>query len=245
MERYFAINYPGAPFQLFGPGHLLVLAIAATLGTLLIRAGLRADADGRRNLRRLLASLLLINEIGRHAWALLQGVWKIQTDLPFQLCAAMVWITAFALFFNARRLFPMLYFFGIAGALQGVLTPDAGAYGLPHYFGLEVLFSHSSIVIGGIWVAVVESYRPQFRHFWAIFGGLNVAALIMYFVNSAIGSNYLFVNSKPATASIIDLLPAWPWYILYLEVIAFVLFFSLYLPFGLRGRRPAAEQKIG
>ncbi len=47
----------------------------------------------------------------------------------------------------------------------------------------------------------------------------------------AVGSNYLYVNGKPETPSIIDLMPAWPWYLVYLEIIALALLALLYIPF--------------
>ena len=55
--------------------------------------------------------------------------------------------------------------------------------------------------------------------------------LIVYPINVWLGSNYLVINSKPATASLLDLLPDWPVYILYLEALGFLTFLILYLPF--------------
>jgi hypothetical integral membrane protein (TIGR02206 family) len=50
-------------------------------------------------------------------------------------------------------------------------------------------------------------------------------------VNLLTGSNYGFLRSNPALASLLDLLGPWPWYILWLEVLAVLLFTLLYLPF--------------
>jgi len=240
MERFFSVQYAGGPFELFGPGHLAFLALVAVAGFLFIRAGRQATPARRVMLRRLLASVLLLNEAGWHVWAVAQDHWVVQKALPLQLCGAMVWVTGFAFLGGSRKAFPFIYFFGIAGALQGVLTPDAGPYGLPHYVAVETLFSHSGLVIAGVWVAAVEGFRPSFRHLWMLLGTLNAAALAMYFLNSAIGSNYLFVNAKPPNASIVDLMPEWPWYILVLEVVAFALFLVLYLPFARRSRPASA-----
>jgi hypothetical integral membrane protein (TIGR02206 family) len=58
--------------------------------------------------------------------------------------------------------------------------------------------------------------------------------IVIFFVNQAIGSNYLFVAHKPTTPTLIDLLAPWPWYILQLEVIALALCLVLYLPFAIK-----------
>ena len=52
-----------------------------------------------------------------------------------------------------------------------------------------------------------------------------------------IGSDCLFINGKPATASIMDLLLSWPYYIIYLELIGIVIFLLLYLPFIIKDWR--------
>ena len=70
-----------------------------------------------------------------------------------------------------------------------------------------------------------------------IFVIANIYMVIIYFVNVAIGSNYLMINGKPPMATIMDLLPAWPWYIPWLEVIALVNCLLLYIPFIIKDWR--------
>ena len=61
--------------------------------------------------------------------------------------------------------------------------------------------------------------------------------VIIFLVNIAIGSNYLMINGRPATASLLDLLPDWPVYILYMEAIGAVCCLLLYLPFMVKDWR--------
>lgn len=232
MLDYFSPHYTGAPFDLFGPGHLAALVFVGAAVTWLLRTGLRADEAQRATMRRVFGASLILDELILTGWRLTHGTWELHQHLPLQMCGAMLYLTGFTFLFGFRRTYPFVYFFGIAGAIQGVLTPDAGAYGLPHYVAIETIFSHSALVTAGLWVAIVEGFRPRFQHFWMVFGTLNLAALVMFFVNRTLGSNYLYVNAKPPTASIVDLLPPWPTYILYLEAVAFGLFFLLYLPFA-------------
>jgi uncharacterized membrane protein YwaF len=63
---------------------------------------------------------------------------------------------------------------------------------------------------------------------------------VVFVINTLIGSNYMFINRKPDTPSLIDLLPPWPYYLIYLELIGFVVFLLLYLPFIIKDRRAKA-----
>jgi hypothetical integral membrane protein (TIGR02206 family) len=80
-------------------------------------------------------------------------------------------------------------------------------------------------------MTVVEGFRPTWKSMLKAALWMNVYALMIYFVNDAIGSNYLMVNAKPNVPSLLDLLPAWPWYILWMEIIGVIIFLMLYLPF--------------
>ncbi|MBO6574398.1 MAG: TIGR02206 family membrane protein [Rhodothermales bacterium] len=235
MERYFDVNWTGPAFDLFGPAHLTIVGLFALLATAMIVAGRRGPAERKDLIRRTFGALMLLNEAGTHVWKVSYGTWAVEESLPLQLCGAMAWISGSTLLFGWKKLWPMLYFFGVGGAVQGVITPNATQYGFPHYQMIETIFAHSALVVAGLWVVLVEGYRPTLRQFFTIFLGLNVAALVMYFVNLGLGSNYLFVNAKPPDASIIDAMPEWPYYIPILEVIAFVQFGVLYLPFARRG----------
>ena len=57
---------------------------------------------------------------------------------------------------------------------------------------------------------------------------------VIFVFNLVIGSNYLFIAHKPVTASLMDVLPPWPVYIIFLELIGAVMSLILYLPFQIR-----------
>jgi hypothetical integral membrane protein (TIGR02206 family) len=82
-------------------------------------------------------------------------------------------------------------------------------------------------------MAVVERYRPYWKTFLKVAIGGNIYMAVIFVVNRLIDSNYLFISHKPETASLMDVLPPWPYYILFLELIAFVTFLILYLPYFL------------
>jgi hypothetical integral membrane protein (TIGR02206 family) len=125
------------------------------------------------------------------------------------------------------------YLIGIAGALQALLTPDAGKYGFPHFRAIQVMVSHGAIITSAVYMSVVEGFRPTPRSLLRVLVGMNVYMLFVGLVNWAIGSNYLFIAHKPETASLLDALPPWPWYILYIEALGLVFILLFYLPYAI------------
>ena len=59
---------------------------------------------------------------------------------------------------------------------------------------------------------------------------LAYAAMAMA-VNYLLGTNYGFLAAKPEEASLLDVMPSWPWYIPVLIGLAALMFWLLSLPF--------------
>ncbi len=246
MGEFITGEYQGAPFQLFGPPHLTALALVVLLNIWLIARGSRLKPRARRTWRYGLAAVLLVDEAIWHVWNVGTGKWSLQTTLPFHLCSVFVFLSAVMLIRKDRRIYEFAYFLGIAGATQALLTPDAGPYGFPHLRFFQVMISHGCIVTAAIYMTAVEGFRPTWSSLRRVLVGGNLYMVAVGLVNAVLGSNYLFIARKPETASLLDVLPAWPWYIPVLEVIGAVLCLLLYLPFALKDRRaitaaPAAE----
>jgi len=232
VADYFRPDYTGGAFELFGVSHAATILFFAAIGLFLIKAGQTREANWRRATRYGLAAVLLVNELSWHVWNAVYGSWAIQTMLPLHMCSIMVWVTIYVLATERQSLYPLLYFFGVAGAMQALITPDAGIYGFPHFRFFQTMIAHGALVVAGVWVVMVEKYRPTCRDLVRLLAGLNVYAVIVYGINVAIGSNYLYVVGKPDVPSLMDFFPAWPWYIFLLEILAVVIFWLLYLPFA-------------
>lgn len=241
MAQYFAYDYTGTPFVLFGLWHLVALGVIALLNIGLL--GFRQSSDRTRQVVRVTMALVLwVDEASWHIWNLYWGHWNIQTMLPLHICSVLIWLAGLMLLFKNYRIYEFVYFLGIGGALQALLTPEAGNYGFPHYRIIQTMISHGLLITSGIFMTTVEGFRPTWKSLLRVFLVMNIYMVIIFFVNMALGSNYLMINAKPATASIIDLLPPWPTYIIYLELIGLVTCFILYLPFIIQNLRSWRKQ---
>ncbi len=237
MGGFFVFDYTGEPFQLFGPKHLIVIAFFAAVILWLFLGWKNPSEAGKKRMRFLLAGILIIGESAWHIWSYLGGTWTVTYNLPLHICSIMVWLSIFMLLTNNYRIYEFAYFIGIAGAMQAFLTPEAGIYGLWHFRAVQTLVVHGTLIVVPIYMTLKEGFRPTWRSFLLVAIGVNAYMVVVYFINLALGSNYLFIMHKPPTASLLDVLGPWPLYILAMEALGFVIFFLLYIPWIIKDLR--------
>ena len=232
MGRYFALVYDGTPFQLFGTEHLIALAIIVLFCISQFYFRKIWSEKDRKIIRWVLAIAIVVNESALHVWSAYWGIWNIQTMLPLHVCSVMIWASAYMLVTKNYTIYELVYFMGLGGAMQAALTPaDAAAYNFPHFRIMQTFIAHGLLINIAIYMTVVEGFRPTLQSLKRVFIWTNVYMVIIFFVNLAIGSNYLYIAHKPSFPTLIDLLAPWPWYIIELEAIGFAIFFVLYIPF--------------
>jgi len=242
MDQFFTKDYTGAPFQLFGAGHLIAIAIIIAACLLLLYFRNAWDEDARRRFRYGLAIYLVIVESSWHIWSIYYGLWNVQENLPLHLCSVFIWLSVIMLIKKNYSIYEMAYFLGIGGAMQAVITPDAGIYALPHFRAVQTLAAHGGIVLAALYMTWVESFRPTWKSFKTVVIWTNVYMVIVFFINLVLGSNYMFIAHKPEFPTLIDLLSPWPWYIPELEVLALIICFILYLPFMIKDLATGRER---
>ena len=236
MDQFFAADYSGPAFEFMSATHIGALAFLVLLNLFLIRYRY-ADDKTKGSIRWILALILWGNEFAWHYWNYAVGRWTIQSMLPLHLCSLLVWTGALMLVTKNYRIYEFMYFMGIGGAIQALATPDLGIYGFPHFRFFQTFISHGLIITSAIYMTVVEGFRPTWKSMLRVAIWMNLYAAVVYFINSSIGSNYLMINYKPDTPSLLDLLPPWPVYILYMELIGVITILLLYLPFVLQDWR--------
>ena len=236
MENLVAKDFVGDAFEFLGLAHLVAMGALVLLNVFLL--GLKnASSQARTRAAWTMAILLWANELGWHLWNWSIGKWTLQTMLPLHVCSILVWLGGWALVTRNKTVYEYLYFLGIGGALQAVLTPDLGAYGFPHYRFFQTFISHGLIVTAPIYMTAVEGFRPTWGSMRRVIVGGLIYMLFVTGVNWLIGSNYMYTLHKPPTASLFDIMPAWPWYLLVTMGVAIVMFVLLYLPFIIKDWR--------
>lgn len=189
-----------------------------------------------KSVRWLLLSLLILSEISLHLWSIHYGTWNIRFNLPLNLCSISIYLCAYMLLTKSYRVFEIVYFIGIGGAFQALLTPDL-LYTFPHYRFFHFFIAHMAIIITVFYMIWVYKYKITFTSLLKAFFTLNVLAFIVIMINMKTGANYMYLARKPEVPSLLDFLGPYPWYIISLEIVAFLVFLLLYLPFFSRKKR--------
>lgn len=221
-----------AAFQLYGTDHLFVLALLAAITTLLIRRCRRGEHLPRaKTMLGLLTFCCFASyPISQAAWESAGGAVRLDAVVPLHLCDIAAFLCGFALLTRRQLLCELSYFWGLAGTLQGLLTPNL-PYDFPHPVFLAFFLQHGVIVITALVLPLGLGWRPQSGAVLRAFLWLMLYAAVAMGANYLLGANFGFLSEKPAEASLLDLMPVWPWYIPMLIGLAVVMFWLLALPF--------------
>ena len=224
----------------YGPAHLTALVLTFALPLLLrtwVLAGLPRplSADPAPRLARLripariLGAVLLITLPAKLCYTLIAHPQPWQEVLPLQLCDLACIFVIIALFTYRQTCFEIAYYWGLAGTLQALLTPDL-AYGFPHPYFFFFFIGHAGIVAGALTLILAGGMRPTVKGGVTAFLAVLGYAACMVVINFALGVNYGYLIAKPQHHSIMDFLWDWPYYIAELTALAAFLFLLLYLP---------------
>lgn len=174
-----------------------------------------------------LAVVLVVDEVSWWVFLLAGGAADgLAQSLPLQLCDAGIFVAGFALWFRRQWLVEVTYFWGLAGTTQALLTPDLPQH-FPTYPYFQYYIAHGGVVAAAL--LLVFGLRLLPRRFAVIRVTAITAAYAAFvgLVDALTGANYMYLRSKPATPTLLDVLGPWPWYILAAGLVAVVLFVAL------------------
>lgn len=231
MNTYFLKKFEGDPFQLFNNAHLSALGIISAIIILIVILKRNNSERWLEVIRYFLVIIIPLNEISWHVWISSLGEWTIKEDLPLHLCSLMIWMSPILLLKKNFRIYEFVYYLGIGGAIQSLITPNLTYYNFPHYRFFQTFIGHGGIFLTAIFLTVADGFRPKKKSGLRVFLIGNVYMIIILILNSIIGSNYMWVSGKPEASSLLDYLGPWPYYIIGIEVMAIITIVILNIPF--------------
>ncbi|OCA91960.1 TIGR02206 family membrane protein [Pseudobacillus wudalianchiensis] len=240
---WFSGSYKHVHFHMFSASHIaaLILLVLIAFSIFLFKDKLR-----NRNMRTVelaVAFFLIGIEATYHIWMLHTGTWTADRSLPLELCSFATFFTILLLITRKNIFYEILLFIGLLGASQALITPYL-FFGFPHFRFFHFFCTHILIVCTPLYFTWVKGYRPTFTSVIKTMIFLNLLVPVISFINQLTEGNYLYLHHKPSTASLLDFLGPYPWYILSLEGVAFTLSIFVWLLFRRKSATVIAEKEF-
>ena len=238
-------------FSPYGPSHLSVMALLVLGAVALVTWGRahREPVDVIRDGRRL-ACAALVFLLPLQAVAIVRSGWDVERALPLQLCDVAALLAPYALWTRRPWAVSLTYYWGLTLTSQAILTPDLSRDFPDPVF---ILFWGMHLLI--VWAAIYLTWGLAIAPTWRSYATAVVVTLgwmlSVFAVNSVLGSNYGYLNAKPAAASLLDYLGPWPIYLLAEIVIVAVVWALMTVPWTRRagagtqrGAAAAAQRQL-
>lgn len=232
-------------FVLFGPPHMtaMMATLLVSVALVLLMRSMRFSEKAKRIICVFLGLSIMAAvaadpvltwlRYGHHPDAALELI--KENSLPFYLCDVVSIILGLALIFRNRRLVEIGYLWGLAGTVQGLITPTL-------YFSWDTIeyyaffIQHGGVPIAALTLVFGLKLYPEKGAFKRAVIWSWCYMLGAYLFNVALNTNYGFINEKPGVGTMFDHMGPWPWYLITLQVIAFSAYWILLIPFWKRNR---------
>jgi hypothetical integral membrane protein (TIGR02206 family) len=217
-------------FEAFSGQHYLILVLFLVGAFLIVWLGRRQRGTPGEDLtRRVLTVGVLVAAVPVQIYQFVPSDWDLGTSLPLALCD-LAWMTAaYALWTRSWWSTALTYYWGLTLSTQGLITPSLGqTFPDPRYFGFWSL--HFLVVWSALYLTFGIGIRPSWRGYRVTVAATAVWAAVVYTFNEIADTNYGYLNHKPSSASILDVLGPWPLYVLAEIVIVVVLWAAMTWP---------------
>lgn len=201
-------------FESYGTSHQVAILVLLAGVVALVRVGrLHRRANRADLVGRLLALATLLFTVPLQLLYFTSAGGNILHTLPLQLCDLAGLVAVYALWAHRPWAVALTYYWGLTLTTQAVITPDLAAdFPDPSF----VLFWGMHLLV--VWAAVYLTWglglTPNWRGYVVAIVTTGVWAISVFLFNLVAGTNYGYLNEKPASASALDLLGPWPWYVL-------------------------------
>jgi len=197
-------------FEQYGPSHWAVIAVFAIGAVALVWTGRRQTEQQARRLGRILGALTALV----YAAILIYVLTPPTLDsVPLQLTDLATVVGAYALWSQKQWAYALTYYWGLVLSMQALISPALQSPDFPHYQFLAFWAIHLMVVWAAIYLTWGRGMRPDWRDFRIAVTVTVGWAVVTFTFNRITGTNFGFLNRKPSTASLLDVMGPWPWYV--------------------------------
>jgi hypothetical integral membrane protein (TIGR02206 family) len=199
-------------FSMYGSSHWAMLALFAIGSVVLVWVGRRQSESHALVLSRVLGALTAALYVSALVYFRLQHT--VGLLVPLRLTDLATVVAAYALWFQRHWAYALTYYWGLVLSTQALITPVLFGADFPSFEFIAFWGVHLLVVWAAIYLTWGRGMRPSWRSYRLAVVTTLVWAAFTFTFNTIARTNYGFLNRKPGTASLLDVLGPWPVYIL-------------------------------
>ncbi|NWQ40399.1 TIGR02206 family membrane protein [Bacillus sp. EB106-08-02-XG196] len=227
---WFGGSFKEYDFVMFSVSHFVIIAILF-IGSMVIYLKREKFKDEKwRKAEVTIGISLMLIEVSYHIWMVVNDRWAVSHAIPLELCSISLILSILLLLTRKKFIYEILLFTALLGASQAIFTPLLN-FDFPHFRFLHFFYTHLMMIWVVFYFTWVQGYRPTIWSVVKLFVFLNVLMPFIMLINKAVDGNYMFLSHKPNSASLLNLLGPYPWYILSMEFLLITLSLFVWLIF--------------
>lgn len=180
----------------------------------------------------LVGSILCFRVVFMQFYQLYMNVWVVESSIPLHLCGLSSILAGVLLFKRTQFIYECLFYWGLAGAFQSLLTPEFTLGKSDSVIYVDYFISHGGIIFSALFLTIILKMRPREYSWFKVFLFSQILIPIIGTINWLLESNYMYLCQKPIVDNPL-IVGDWPYYILFVNLIALVNFWLLYQPIKL------------
>ena len=211
-------------FDLFGNDHILSIILIIIFYVLFLCFNEKIGIKNKSKIFPIVLSFIILSlDISEDIIRYITGYYSIEKDLPLQLCAIGIYVAVVALLKKNQIAFELIFYWGLVGASQAILTPDSDLFELKIFFIYSQTY-HSALIFAVLWLVIKCNMRMQIEYIPRVVLITNLVVVVISVINYLLDSNYMFLRIKPNSVSPF-LIGDWPVYIIMVQFFSIVIVF--------------------
>ena len=230
----------GYGFSQFSLMHIAELLLCALLCYICAKSYVKKDENGRMKMLKVIAVLLVIDEIAKYAVTAACGNFRVDF-LPFHLCSINIFVIAAYVLHPDERLAEWLYAGCLPTAIIALLCPSWASLPVMNFMHLHSLSCHILLTMFPV-LLLTGGFRPKLKRFLSDLPYAVPVVIFVYIFNKIFGTNFMFLNggSTGGTGNPLSFLETYlgSFYLLGIPAIAVILYTVVYgIPYLISKRK--------
>ena len=211
-------------FDLFGNDHILSIILIIIFYVLFLCFNEKIGIKNKSEIFPIVLSFTILSlDISEDIIRYITGYYSIEKDLPLQLCTIGIYVAVVALLKKNQIAFELIFYWGLVGASQAILTPDSDLFELKIFFMYSQAY-HSALIFSVLWLVIKCNMSMQIEYIPRVVLITNLVVVVISVINYLLDSNYMFLRVKPNSVSPF-LIGDWPVYIIMVQFFSIVIVF--------------------